>query len=204
MARVLLVRHGISEYNSARRFAGSSDVDLTADGYQQIERLRDRLAGEKIDVAYCSNLRRALKTAEAICEKHCVEITQCPELQEIHYGDVEGLKFDEIKDRFPGLAKQITDFESRIDFPGGETFEGFARRISLFLDRLEKHGNGQTVLVVAHGGPIQTLVCHLLGIDVKHWRQIRVDNASLTIMHTSPRGAVISLLNDTSHLKVNS
>ena len=74
MTRLLLVRHGLTESNSARRFAGYSNVELSAAGYAQVEKLRNRLAGDKIDAAYSSDLRRAVVTAEVISSAHKVEI----------------------------------------------------------------------------------------------------------------------------------
>ena len=201
MARLLLVRHGISEFNTVRRFAGSSDVDLTEDGCRQVERLRDRLATEKIDAVYASDLKRAVRTAEIIAEKHGKDIVICPELREIDYGEVEGLTFEQIGQHYPDIAGQIRNFSLELRFPGGECFGDFCGRTCKFMERVEKHGETETILVAAHGGPLRTLVCHLLGIGQEHWRQIRIDNASLTIISTYPRGAIISLLNDTSHLK---
>jgi len=201
LSRLLLVRHGITESNADRKFAGHSDVDLSAEGYRQVEKLRDRLAEEKIDAVYCSDLKRAVVTAEIISSGRNAEIIICPELREINYGVCEGLTFEEISRRYPELWESIINFSLEVNFPGGESFKEFITRTSKFLDRLNKHSAEQTILVVAHGGPLRTLVCDLLGIDQSHWRQIRLDNASLSIVETSPQRVILSLLNDTSHLK---
>jgi len=195
------VRHGITESNSARRFAGYSDVELSPDGYKQVERSRDRLANEKIDAVYSSDLKRALVTAEVISLGHKTDIVACPELREMNYGHAEGLTFQEISRRYPEVAELITNFNLRLEFPDGESFEEFMERVVRFLDRLKSHEQSETILVVSHSGSIRILVCHLLGIDQDHWWQIRFDNASLSIVDTYPRGAIISLLNDTSHLR---
>jgi len=201
LSKLLLVRHGITESNSAHRFAGYSDAELNAAGYRQVERLRDRLVDDKIDAVYSSDLRRALVTAEVISSGHKVDIITCPELREVNYGNVEGLTFEEISRLYPEVAESLADFSLRLKFPGGESFEGFIERASKFLDRLKGHTPSQTMLIVAHGGPLRVLVCRLLGIDLGHWRQIRLDNASLSIVETHSQGAVVSLLNDTAHLK---
>ncbi len=201
MSRLLLVRHGITEFNSTRRFAGYSDVEMSTDGYRQVERLRDRLANEKIDAIYSSDLKRALVTAEVISSGHKVDIVTCPELREMNYGNAEGLTFEEISRLYPEVAELITNFSLRLKFPGGESFEGFIERTIKFLNRLEKHAPSETILIVSHSGPLRVLVCNLLGIDQSHWRQFRIDNASLSIMGTYPQRAIISLLNDTSHLR---
>ncbi len=200
MSRLLLVRHGITEFNSTRRFAGYSDVEMSADGYRQVERLRDRLANEKIDAIYSSDLRRALATAEVITSHHKVDTVTCPELREINYGDAEGLTFQEIGRLYPEVAESITNFSLQLKFPDGESFEEFIERTGKFAERLEKHALSETILIVSHSGPLRVLVCCLLGIDQSHWRQIRCDNASLSIVETYPQRVIISLLNDTCHL----
>ncbi|MFC1916627.1 histidine phosphatase family protein [Chloroflexota bacterium] len=201
MSKLLLVRHGITEFNSTRRFAGHSDVEMNATGYKQVESLRDRLANEKIDAIYSSDLRRALVTAEIISAGREVDIITCPELREINYGDAEGLTFGEIGRLYPELAESITNFSLQIEFPGGENFEEFIARTTAFVDRLNKHTPEETILIVSHSGPVKVLVCHLLGIDQSHWRKFRLDNASLSIVDTYPRGVIINLLNDISHLR---
>ncbi len=201
MVRLLLVRHGITEFNNTRRFAGYSDVEMSAAGCQQVERLRDRLKDEKIDLVYSSDLRRALVTAEIILAGRKVDIVACPELREVNYGACEGLTFDEISRDYPELAESIADFDLQLEFPGGENFTGFVERTCHFLDRLSQHESSETILIVSHSGPLRALVCHLLGIDQSHWRQLRIDNASLSIVETYPERVIISLLNGTSHLK---
>jgi len=203
LSRLLLVRHGITEFNSTRRFAGHSDVEMSTDGYRQVEKLRDRLANEKIDAVYSSDLKRALVTAEVISARCNVDIVPCPELREVNYGQAEGLTFPEIKSYYPEVAELITNFNLRLEFPDGESFAGFIARTIKFLDRLAKHEPSETILIVSHSGPLRTLVCHLLGIDQDHWRQIRLDNASLSIVETYPQRVIISLLNDISHLRDN-
>ncbi len=201
MSRLFLVRHGSTELNSARRFQGHSDVELSATGHKQVERLRDRLAAEKIDLIYSSDLKRALVTAEIISSGHDLEVVTCSELREINYGSVEGLTFEEISIRYPEVAGQCTDWSVQLKFPGGEGFGELRERVSEFLDRLKQHTPEQTILIASHGGPLRLLVCQLLGIGLECWWQIRFDNASLSVVETYPRGAILSLLNDTSHLE---
>jgi alpha-ribazole phosphatase len=200
MTKLLLVRHGQSEYNAAGRFAGFVDIALTEAGGLQVAKLRDRLAAEKIDAVYASDLQRARRTAEIVIEGRPLPITPCPELREISYGDVEGMPFAEIKSRFPELAKQLGTSELGLAFPGGETFTEFVTRVETFKDRLTKHGAADTVLIVAHGGPLRALLCSLLGISQNSWWQLSIDNASLSIVETHSRGAVLTLLNETHYL----
>ena len=200
MSRLLLVRHGDTELNSAERYWGRSDVKLSAAGVEQAEGLRDRLAVEKINAVYSSNLERALVTAEIIASSHQLAVITCAELREVNFGQLEGLNFSEISRLYPEVAKLWAERSTKLKYPGGESLVEFNTRVSKFLSRLDKHTVGETILIVAHAGVLRTLVCQLLGIDPHRRWQIRLDLASLSILETHQQGAILSLLNDVSHL----
>jgi len=176
-------------------------VELSTAGIKQAERLRDRLAAEKIDVIYTSNLRRASLTAKIVASGHQSEIINCAELLEINFGEAEGLNFREICQRYPDLAEAWPKRDLSFRYPGGESVGDVNNRVNKFLDRLAKHAPEETILVVAHAGPLRLLICHLLAIEPWRWRQLRTDIASLSILETYPQGAILNLLNDVSHLQ---
>lgn len=200
MSKLLLVRHGQTKLHKADRFWGSTDVTLSDIGIKQAEQLRERLAREKITAVYTSTLSRARSTAETIASRHKTKITACEELRECNFGYIEGLTFGEIQRLHPELAEELLNWKT-VAFPGGESLEDLDKRVVSFLDRLNKHKEKETVLVVAHGGPLRLIICHLLGLGPEHWLQLRVELASLSIMETYPQGAILTLLNDTAHLK---
>ena len=200
MSKLFLVRHGDTTLNSAERYWGETDVELSADGLRQAERLRDRLAAERLDFVYSSDLQRAFVTAKTIASGHQLEVITCPELKEINFGEFEGLTFDEISQNYPEMVKLWTEWSLQVRFPGGESVDELNQRVTRFLERLETHSEKETVLIVAHSAPLRLLICHLLGIELRHWRQFCLNLASLSILETYPQGAIISLLNDTSHL----
>lgn len=200
MSKLLLVRHGQTKLHKADRFWGSTDVTLSDIGIKQAEQLRERLAREKITAVYTSTLSRARSTAETIASRHKTKITACEELRECNFGYIEGLTFGEIQRLHPELAEELLNWKT-VAFPGGESLEDLDKRVVSFLDRLNKHKEKETVLVVAHGGPLRLIICHLLGLGPEHWLQLRVELASLSIVETYPQGAILTLLNDTAHLK---
>lgn len=195
------MRHGNTKGNSAERFWGQTDVELSATGIRQAERLRKRLATEKIDAIYTSNLRRASVTAEIIASRHQLAVITCAELHEINFGKFEGLTFKEISQLYPELVKVWPTRGLNFKYPGGESISGLNNRVIKFLDRLKKHSPQETILIVAHSGILRLLICHLLGIELWHWRQIRTDLASLSILEIYPQGAILNSLNDVSHLR---
>ncbi len=201
MARLLLVRHGETELNSAERYWGQSDVKLSPLGLRQAERLHDRLAAQRIDAIYSSDLQRAWVTAKTIASRHQLDVTICAELREINFGKLEGLNFEESSQLFPEFAaKWKTQRSTNIEFPGGESLDQLHSRVSNFVGRLKKRKAEETVLIVAHAGVLRSLVCQLMAIELRYIYQIRLDLASLSILETYPTGAILSLLNDISHL----
>ncbi len=200
MAKILLVRHGETENNSAQRYWGKTDVNLGPVGFRQAEQLRDRLATKKIDHVYTSEMRRAVSTARTIASIHGIEETRCPELREIDFGQIEGLDFTEVQQQFPDVAKMWIERNPDLCYPQGESLVQLDLRLSRFKNRLSRHTEGEVVMVVAHSGVLRTLICQLLGLETRNRWDFRIDLASLSIIETYPDAAVLSLLNDTSHL----
>lgn len=206
MARFILIRHGETEFNRQLRYQGQTDVELNETGIEQAEKNRDRLADEKIDFIYSSDLKRALKTAEIIASEHNTikEIRKSPLLREMDFGDFEGLNFEEMRERFPHIVDDRQAWRNRgsdVSAPNGESIGELAERVKQFSAILEGHQPEETILIVGHGGALQVLICTLLGISMDHWWQVRMSNAAITIMETYEQGAALTLLNDVCHLK---
>lgn len=194
--RLILVRHGDTNMDSTKRYWGHSDIALSATGFEQAESLRKRLLSEKVDAIYTSSLKRAYITAEIIASGRELDIIRCAELNEVNFGEIEGLTYDEICRLYPDVTKLWANWSLELSFPGGESFDQFNCRVVKFLERLKQHTPEETVLVVGHGGPFRLMVCHLLGLGLEHWWQYSFDLASVSIVETYPRGAILNLLND--------
>jgi alpha-ribazole phosphatase len=201
LTRLILVRHGITKLHHDQRFWGKTDVELSEAGIKQSEQLRDRLVREKINIIYSSALKRACTTAEIIASRHSLNVEICEELDECNFGYVEGLTFAEIQNLHPDLAKALNGFDTVVQFPGGESFNDLDGRVRKFLKRLPEQVDKNTIVIVAHGGTLLLIICHLLGIDVKHWRKMRLEPGSISVMDIYPEGVILSSLNDVSHLK---
>lgn len=199
MPKLLLIRHGMTNLETEDRYWGNTDIPLNDAGIKQAEQLRDRLAPEKITHFYASTLSRARNTAKIIAAERR-NVIACPELCECNFGYAEGLTYDEIKRLHPALAEEMGEMEA-VNFPGGESMEEFHARVKAFLKRLERHKPQDIIAVIAHGGSLRMLICHLLELDIKHWYQMQIDRASLSVMDMYPRVCILSSLNDTSHLK---
>lgn len=195
-----MTRHGETVLKSSVRYWGHTDVELSALGIEQAGRLRDLLATEKLDAIYSSDLKRASTTAEIIASKHDAEITILPELREVCFGELEGLTFDEVKQRYPEVVKSWIEGGLDLKYPGGESLAEVSKRASDFATRLRTLPAEQTILIVAHSGFLRLLMCHLLGLGPQHWYQLHLDFASLSIIETHSQRAILRSLNKTSHL----
>ena len=200
MTRLLLVRHGETELQSSLRYWGRTDVALGPIGLHQAEQLRDRLAMERLNAIYSSDLKRAADTAGIIATRHNLNVTICPELREIDFGILEGLEFGEIHTKFPAVEQMWLTRSSALAYPEGESLLEFENRVSKFEDRLKNHRQDETVLVVAHAGTLRTIICRLLELEMKNRWNIKIDLASLSIIETYPELNILSLLNEVSHL----
>lgn len=205
MTRMLLVRHGETVWNAARRFQGATDVPLSERGRAQAgavaEALAERLAGEPLHAILTSDLQRAYDTAALIAERQSGKISPDPRLREIGFGDWEGLTYDEIQQRDPDtLARWLADCWQTTP-NGGEPFGAFIARVRDLLEELRTRRAEETVLLVAHGGPLQVLLCLALGLQPQARWQFRLDPASLSELWLYQEGAILTLLNDQHHLK---
>lgn len=200
MAKLLLIRHGRTNLQKEDRYWGSTDIPLNDTGIMQADQIRDNLAGAKITHVYSSALSRAHDTAKIIAAAHHLNVVSCEELNEFNFGYAEGLTYEEIKKLHPSLADEMAKMEA-ISFPGGESLDKFFTRVQSFLKRLEKHKASDTVAIVAHAGSLRMLICHLLGLEQKHWYRIFIDQASISVVNMYPHISILNSLNNTSHLK---
>jgi alpha-ribazole phosphatase len=194
---LLLIRHGQTNWNLEQRFQGQSDIPLNETGRKQAQALAERLAAEQFDAIYSSDLQRAAETANIICESQIHADTR---LREVSFGDWEGLTYDEIKAKHPEtLAAWEADIFKNAP-PNGETLEGLAARVQSMLDELREKHQDQRILIVAHGGVLQTLICLALKLPPTMYWQFHLSTASLSEVAFYPAGAILNSLNDTSHL----
>lgn len=199
MAKLYLVRHGETEWNKENLFQGQSDIDLNETGIKQAEKLRDHLNGNKIDAIYCSDLKRALTTANIIASRHNITVIPCSELREMSFGELEGKDIAECLSN-PRTSRWWDSHDPTCPPPGGESVGQLIERVSEFVKRIDLYSD-KTYIIVSHGGTVRALICALLGIDYKFWWQFRCSHTSVSMVDASEkRGIVLASLNDTSHL----
>lgn len=198
--RLILIRHGKTATDNPEKCHGSTDIDLSEEGYWQATRLADRFKDQKIDAMYASTLRRGAATASIIAAAHKLDVMSAPELNEVNFGRIEGITFEEASGLYPDVTELWRCGSTQLCFPAGETFTDFATRVKSFLPKLLSHKDDNTIMLVGHGGPYKVLVCSLLGLPIENYWKFRFDMASVSTIDIYPTGAILGKLSDISHL----
>ena len=188
-----LVRHGESEANAERRFAGRSDSPLTARGRAQAEQVADALDGIALDRIVATPLARSLDTALVVARRRRLPVDVVADLAEIDVGERTGASFDEVR----GLPDWKDD--GFVAWPGGETLERVLERALRALRRIARETPGGTVLVVAHGGVTRIVISHFLGILPRLDRTPAL-NTNVTVLVTDGDTGRVERLFDAAHV----
>lgn len=201
MQRLILIRHGETEWNRTGRYQGFAHTSLNERGHWQAERVARRLAGWNIDAVYSSDLPRAVETAEPIGSQLGLPVRTMAALREIDVGEWEGLTVPEIQ------VQHAHNWETYLTDPihtrrkKGESFAELTDRVTDVFHQWEVAHVSDTVLAVTHGGPIQSLVCTVIGLPLHFRRRMKIDNASITTLVSQNGRWYLETLNDTAHLE---
>ena len=155
---IYFVRHGESEANAARRFAGRTDSPLTERGREQANAVAEALAKVHFDRIVSSPLSRCRDTALAIARRQQLPVDLERDLVEIDVGEKTGLPFDEVR----GLPEWSDD--GFVAWPRGESLDQVLERAHRVITRIAAENAGQRVLIVGHGGVTRILMSHFLGL----------------------------------------
>ncbi|KNZ71191.1 phosphoglycerate mutase [Thermincola ferriacetica] len=201
MVRIYLVRHGETNWNKSLKYQGHKDVPLNDEGKKQAEKIGLRLAKEKIDAVYSSDLSRARETAAAIARHHNKQVITLREFRETNFGCWEGLTYVEIVAAYEEVMLNWRKNPWQTKIPGGECLEEVVNRTNgMFWQLVEKHA-GENIVIVAHGGTNRTIIAGILGMDFNDYWKLKQDNVCLNIIEVFPeKRAILCALNDTSHL----
>ncbi|MFZ5475585.1 MAG: histidine phosphatase family protein [Myxococcota bacterium] len=175
--QLLLVRHGQTEWNAARRVLGRSDVPLDETGRAQALRLRTALP--PVRAVYASPLSRARETAAVLGEP-----TLMDGLAEMDQGELDGLDAAGLAARFGELATRWRADPAGIRLPGGETMDEVQDRALLALRAIAaRHAEGETVAVVTHQLVISAVLCGLRSEPLSNWRSYQHRNTAWSHLH---------------------
>jgi broad specificity phosphatase PhoE len=197
-----LVRHGRTVGNALRQLHGATDLPLDAFGQRQAERIADRLAAEvRADALLTSPLHRARTTAAIIGRRVDLTPEVVPGLIEMNFGDLEGLTLEQFAIEYPELAARAMDFEDDdLAWPNGESRRQFHTRVRETFQAILSRFANHSVIVVAHGGVLGSLLAQVEGNSPNNWLAYQLANCGLTHVDFRARHTVIHFMNDCVHL----
>jgi broad specificity phosphatase PhoE len=203
MTRILLARHGETEWNAERRVQGWQESPLNARGMAQAQALSERLSRTPLAAVYASDLSRAAETARLIAAPHDLPVVLDAALRERGYGVWEGLTEAELERDYAESWHRF-QYLRRWDepVPQGETWEEIQWRFLPVLHRIvtDHPGQDETVLIVGHGGSLRLAILDALAAPLLMALRLRLDNASLSRLdYSGPNEGRVIFLNDTGH-----
>jgi broad specificity phosphatase PhoE len=191
---IFFVRHGQTAGNRDGRLQGHVDTQLTDLGHEQARRLAEGLRSVPVARVVASPLRRAAETAAEIGELHGLEVAVDDRLVELHYGEWDQRRFQEIS------AQEWSAWRADPKFapPGGESLVDVTARVADFCDELVAD---EIVVAVSHVSPIKAAMCLALGVDERASWRMHLDLASITRVGRRGDGALyLASFNETAHL----
>ncbi len=208
--RLLLVRHGETDWNRQGRFQGQIDVPLNDHGRAQAACAAEFLATIPVNFAFSSSMLRPKETAEIILRQqpNSPELQLKPDLREISHGLWEGKFEAEIETDFPGQLRQWQQAPETVQMPEGENLQQVWDRATIAWDELiaamsQAGSDLQTGLVVAHDATNKVILSYVLGVGCDYFWQFKQGNGAVSVIDY-PEGldgpAILQAMNITSHL----
>lgn len=170
-SKIIVWRHGRTEWNRTNRFQGQADIGLDALGERQAKRAAAVLAGYAPAALYSSDLSRAFRTAGALAELTGLPVRTDERLREIHVGSWEGLTGDEVKAADPESYVKLRAGEDVRRSPTGESVSEVGSRTAAALAEIGSSvPDGECVVVASHGLAARAGIAQLVGLEPAQWR----------------------------------
>jgi probable phosphoglycerate mutase len=199
--RIILIRHGETDWNVGTRIQGETDIPLNARGRAQAQRLAQALAEEELHHVVTSDLSRAHETGAPLAQVTGAVLRRDRSLRERAFGIFEGLSFEEIEQRHPEGAERWRRRDPDFGPEGGETLQAFYDRCVSAAQRVAAAHLGESIALVAHGGVLDCLYRAATRLALQAPRTWQVPNASINRLLWSPEGFTLVGWNDESHLQ---
>ena len=201
--RILLIRHGETEWNRIRRFQGRSDIPLNQKGKEQAHALALALEEETLTAIYSSPLARAMETANIIRELHSsVPLFAEDGLLEMDLGEFEGMEAKQWAEQYPDFLKAWLEKPGSVSMPGGESLQEVQDRALDAIERITQlYPSDSTLLISSHNFVNLTILCYALGLTLDKFRDIRQGTTALNILYKQGERLWVEVVNEQSHLQ---
>jgi 2,3-bisphosphoglycerate-dependent phosphoglycerate mutase len=197
MARLVLLRHGESQWNLENRFTGWVDVPLSPRGVEEAKNAGDKLKGFTFDRAFTSVLSRANETLRFVLEvigQTAIPIEKDKALNERMYGELQGLNKAETATKYGDAQVKIWRRSYDVRPPGGESLKDTAERVLPYYDTKIKPCvlKGETILIAAHGNSLRALVMQLEQLSKEQVLELNIPTGAPLLYELDNSGKVLS------------
>ncbi|MGW8273072.1 MAG: histidine phosphatase family protein [Thermodesulfovibrionales bacterium] len=203
-----LIRHGQTVGGHEKRYKGHLDVPLSEEGERQMRFVADHISeevsrdarGETVQVGtmeavYCSDLSRALRSAEIIAGQFNLKPLQVVALRERSFGSWEGMSFEEIRAAYPEEFGAWTKDPSIFSPVGGESTSEVRERVIPAVERIVSAHAGGRIAIVSHGGVLRVILCEILSIPLRNIFRLEQNFGCLNVVAYQEGGAVVRAIN---------
>ena len=179
MTRLLIVRHGETDWNVIDRVQGHEDISLNERGRAQAAAAAEGLRDVPIAAVYASDLDRAAETARILARPHGLSVSLTPCLRERHWGTWQGQTLDELEATDSDLVGRWRRHEW-VTPEAAEEYKDLQERVVAGLRRIAEQHEGETVLIATHGGSVKVFVASILGAPLTAHSAMRLNNVGVT------------------------
>ena len=183
MTTVILIRHGETEANREDIFAGHLNVELMPKGVEQAQKTAQYIVENyTVDKIYASDLKRAYKTGKTLADKLGMEIIADKRFREIDAGEWDGIKFNELGDKYAEEFRIWRDDIANAKCTGGESVEDLRKRVFGAATEVAENNDGKTVVIATHATPIRVMQTYVQMGSLEKMNDIPwVSNASVSV-----------------------
>jgi len=193
--KLILVRHGETLWNKERRLQGHQDSPLTEDGKKQVAFLSEALKDEKIDIAFSSDMGRAIDSSKVILQPHNMKAEQRRELRERSHGIVQGMTQKQADREYPDLQENRKKSKYNFHNPKGESYSDSEQRLKPFVEELRQKHASQTVLIISHGGINRVIIGQLLNMKPEEMMNIDQPHECIYFVENAESNPQVSYIN---------
>ena len=199
--KLVLVRHGETEWNKLGKFQGHFDIGMNSRGKSQAKETARAVIEWKHTAVYTSPLSRTTEMAEEISQLGGKPVVPVPGLKELNLGDMEGVTGEEMRSGWPEVYAAWRDNPAPVCMPNGESITQLQDRAWNALLELEKaHGQDEALIIVSHNFTIRALIGKVLGMPLANFHSMSLSLSSICIVDCDQRGRRLMTYNSTCHL----
>lgn len=199
--KLILVRHGETEWNKLGKFQGQADIPLNERGLSQAKDTAKAAICWRPTALYSSPLDRTMQVAEEIAKVTGLSVATDPRLKELDLGEMEGVSGEQMRTQWPQVHETWRRHPELVTMPGGESLVQLHERTWQAFESVEKaHGQEDTIVVISHNFAIRAICGTLLGMPLSNFHRMFLNLSSVTRMDRGQMGWRLLSYNSTSHL----